>query len=1191
MSDPSNPFRDPIEPLKPPDVTGAQIVHSPFPPQPPKRSIFANPVFWITITLGVVGVLALGGLVIGMVLARLVKNPDEVTTVYTDEVIGEDERPTSYKLRSPVGEPPVYAASYEAGPLARTAHPDYDSIMEFGRALSDVAKYRPTPELLELLDVERSVLEAKQIYIEKLAGKEEDVSWVMHVKRQRTRAVGPLPFDEFLIFRIDDLSEDERLVWVHHWKNNVEVLPVRWWLKRHRNGWRLYDWQFVGGAIRESHSHAVLWSMRDPYQIEGHARYLELTDQYMQEYNPNDPRFRARATKILEECENLVVPDELAPTVLLAIASRWYYAGELRRCLVSLEKFEEWHPFLPAAYWLKGRIRSMLGEHEQALEDLKKFRYYLGPTSTSLTIEARCLENLGRFEEALDVRRKLATIEGRYESTNLSRLLTRVDSKEGLEILESVADRPHALPVLESLTLQLGKEFVASREIELVREVLERRYPKSTAALLAGAVSECYTGDLDAGIDRLAQAITVSHQTFLDEEQIALEPLDSLRYRVVVAFAFQLASRFDRVIDLCERSADDPNVFEYFYKKVVERDTPWATSEALLAVTTIREKAAPGDLEAIAWKGIALGRLQRWQQAIDTLAPAMTALQQRQPYDYGAQVTLAESYMHLRDYARMKKWVTSERVARWLLWRVDDYGDFEAAREILSTLAPTSWVRRAYGGWVDFHAGKTRQATQAFLDVLQSENAREEHWLAETMLLRLVDEQGTLLNLLDVPLAAPVYKSMHRFLSEIHDWKRLGQMTAHFRQTPLEHGTASRGHVKWQNLQLDLLLSQRRYAEGVEFAVEWGPDAGKRDSLSDAAAQHAMSAALKIGRWDAVEKLMEGISDPELVLLWKARLALWQGKTEELKGMYGQLTPEAKRKLGDDLVLRGGPFVPFLYSSAPRLNQFSRSVNVTVLLSEELDVSTIVDRPLLQRVFGKETPIEILQIDSKRNEVLIRVPPYRVSIMAGQADCSQVNSLLDKIKEAAAKTTHVAQIAVVMDDLPDREEDEDWRAFLLSQELSTPRFVALVIGHTWLMADELPADGNRIAIFRKAYWTPAANAVPTIRRDKVTKEARAQAAQSLNDALRQAEISGYSIPDAESATDSAGGLHVFADCRFGATLERLEFRVLMVKRLPFSEPELLTTLVTESKWNPHLRVDLPVRMRLSEVVGFELQPD
>ncbi len=238
------------------------------------------------------------------------------------------------------------AAAFSGSPL--TEHPDLDSISVFLSELAVVADQTGSDEIKQLIDIDEikqliDIDEIKQLIdIDKYTREMRNSSFINgavaftsdreFAEICENRILGPVPFDEFSIYKIEETGYANEYV-IYAITDGVDFAcnPQRFWLTKHNGTWKLYDWEPLDYGIRDSYETAV--PVGNAYGDAAYDAYVDYTniceafDEDMR-FDAEQPLDYGRNKRRLTRMTRLPLPDYLKGELILEIAYRWEDLGD-----------------------------------------------------------------------------------------------------------------------------------------------------------------------------------------------------------------------------------------------------------------------------------------------------------------------------------------------------------------------------------------------------------------------------------------------------------------------------------------------------------------------------------------------------------------------------------------------------------------------------------------------------------------------------------------------------------------------------------------------------------------------------------------------------------------------------------------------------------------------------------------------
>ena len=201
------------------------------------------------------------------------------------------------------------------------------------------------------------------------------------------------PFSKWEIAKIQQLSSNERLVYVQV-QSYGDVERCRVWVTKNRfAGWKIYDWEGVSDFCRASTEAAWLIAEPNANYSDAFNKYYELIETDLSETDSD-----AEYARILKKCEGLRLNPKIRPSVLVNVGEYWLSFGKPKEALRCVSKIQN-KDLIPEVYRLEGNAYKELEDYEAAVESYELFVEQVGVHSDVLQSLVDCFEELGDEEQ------------------------------------------------------------------------------------------------------------------------------------------------------------------------------------------------------------------------------------------------------------------------------------------------------------------------------------------------------------------------------------------------------------------------------------------------------------------------------------------------------------------------------------------------------------------------------------------------------------------------------------------------------------------------------------------------------------------------------------------------------------------------------------------------------------------------
>lgn len=422
------------------------------------------------------------------------------------EVLSEAEKQERFEAKYSS----IEAAFSSEKKFSSKQNPEAAEIQTFFKKLSETVNYEITPELRKVIDYGRYAEEVRKFpELGNIAYFGNRILGEMLTQQ----VIGPTPFVDIDICRIEELGEAERLVYARTTGEYGDDLPHLFWIKRGKLGWKLFDWEHVRYGIRETEETAILIGDNNPATSAGYERYLDLYDEYSNEAendlaqygdtsnSPDDYESeRKRVRRILKRSEELSFHYKLKPAFLYDIAFRYWINDDNQLALNLLSKIEQ--SKIPGVNYLRGIILHEEGNWEAAAKTLQEYHQRVGYDSETLSALASCFENLGNASEELKTR---WTALRHGDSSSLERILAKQGEAAIAAIAEDSNLRDQLSGPLADMTGYMADEPIYEPELSAIVGVLKDSDEDSVEFHRAAANLAFVTGDFADGLNHITR--------------------------------------------------------------------------------------------------------------------------------------------------------------------------------------------------------------------------------------------------------------------------------------------------------------------------------------------------------------------------------------------------------------------------------------------------------------------------------------------------------------------------------------------------------------------------------------------------------------------------------------------------------------------------------------------------------------
>ena len=256
----------------------------------------------------------------------------------------------------------------------------------------------------------------------------------------------PAYWERYVIKRVE-LSEDGRdaLAYTYFWDTD-HCWSVRWWISRSGNRWKVYDWEMLEDAMRETTTWALYMQYGDNWQLQQYYSLFEDINEADDLIAEGD--YEGAAEKILKAEDRKVHPI-VKNDAQQRIGYVWLRCGNLQRALDATQLITP-PESVPGTFIIRATVYDQLGQHEKAVEAAETYETLVGSGPDILDQKADSLRSLGRIDEAMAALRTILEI----DPNNISALESYgllLDEENKPEIAVFVSKMANAATAAETL--------------------------------------------------------------------------------------------------------------------------------------------------------------------------------------------------------------------------------------------------------------------------------------------------------------------------------------------------------------------------------------------------------------------------------------------------------------------------------------------------------------------------------------------------------------------------------------------------------------------------------------------------------------------------------------------------------------------------------------------------------------------
>ena len=233
------------------------------------------------------------------------------------EIVSEDERRKRNEEKYE-----AISDAFSGNTMQEQNYKELRTLNQFFKKVADVSDFSVKPELKQIVDYDRYA---------RVMRKQSDLGALAYFGNAlvaamlKQQVIGPTPFSEVQIYRIQKLSEEDRLVYTQITGEYGDDMPYLFWVNKGTAGWKLYDWEHVRYGIRETEEMAAILGDTNPRSSRDYDTYINLYDDYSTE-RPDESYSaeKKRVRDLLRLSENLTFHKRLAAPYRYDIAHRYW---------------------------------------------------------------------------------------------------------------------------------------------------------------------------------------------------------------------------------------------------------------------------------------------------------------------------------------------------------------------------------------------------------------------------------------------------------------------------------------------------------------------------------------------------------------------------------------------------------------------------------------------------------------------------------------------------------------------------------------------------------------------------------------------------------------------------------------------------------------------------------------------------
>ena len=974
----------------------------------------------------VTGVMALIVIGIGFSL-YLSLRPPEIVEVSPEEAEAA-LRARNEHLRKSIETP------FKAGNAAA----EYDSIVRFLERLAEATSSEDTVEVHKMIDFFRYAEEARK---NKELGSSAYFGLSILSIAFQERSYGPISFDEFQIFDIEEIAPDERKVFLHTSGYVDSSAPYIFWLVKSGNGrWKLYDWEFLDFGIRDSRESAIVLGDNDDRRCSDFEQYVDLLNG-LNEFGGYMPLEETQ--RLYDECQALEFHDSLKDSTYLNIAYYLQTGGRFDEAIEYLDRVED-PDKTPGAHRVRGEVLLEKREYAKAIKSIDKYIAQLGPSGDSLDTLAECYAGINDIENELKTRRNAIQFKQGPYSTNLATIVLKSDSNSVSQTLEVIDLQDDPLPSYELLLNQIGNNELASDHLLSVVRHLESNALHEQVTRRAKAEHAILVGDVDKGLEILRQDLP-------DEE--------SARYDF-----WSRAIDLQKSVDQFNESENKQLDFETIGFIFEEYEHEFEPSDFLqIAKEMIKLKPENGKYQYLA--GSALYDENKFDAAIPYFEFALKNDDELEDYEISyATELLFECLYKVHRFEDASRLIDSDNKDSLLL--IAKQGkNLEQFASLIDDASEDDAPLRAY---LAMEQGEFEKAGDMLTDLVSDSDPNDYYSNTSAKTTALLE----CFRKLDIPPVEAFVRTRKRSVFE-----RLANDVTSDRNWLLadeliEQGLkyANRGkhvflddnkrHIKLTCLNLNLAKcwDQQHYQELIDHFQRFRATHPEEDfsELKFVDLEYPFRAALRLKDLETAKKIVDFVRtqrnpSSRIQILW----ALVEGNDDEAKRIRNKTTYAQDFFLKDsDAPQLSDAQVREITGNSRKLDSFpgfSGFAKITCLLESRQVFSEKDLEPIARDLLGEE--FEITKVDHPFNvdSWLIASPMHLISIRVGGKLASDNNFTDDLLNKAFDRHKAVVKISAGTLDWKSAKPDEFCLQFATRLKFKSP--LALGWDHHWMNWD------------------------------------------------------------------------------------------------------------------------------------------
>ena len=289
-----------------------------------------------------------------------------------------------------------------------------------------------------------------------------------------------LDYDRHKIMKIEEIDNDEVLVYVRHYNNDYNIsFPMRWWLINTGSGWRLYDFENLRTNLRMLRAVSIALKERLSGVKQPWASRIQLIAGAADSIEQMNMEELITFEEQLRELRKSNIPDEYQCFVSTSLVTCLGYQGRYQEAIDELDSANAGGYASPVYHYLMADNLISMEEYERALDEIDKFVAVFGADSDVLEFKSVSLWHLGRLKEARE-----AALQGLEDNPGSMNTLADLAASSSLEQIahESTKDffnQAKSPETAYELALDYLSELLQPEKSKALLNIYKNSYPDS----------------------------------------------------------------------------------------------------------------------------------------------------------------------------------------------------------------------------------------------------------------------------------------------------------------------------------------------------------------------------------------------------------------------------------------------------------------------------------------------------------------------------------------------------------------------------------------------------------------------------------------------------------------------------------------------------------------------------------------